>query len=178
MQELSLHVLDLLQNSAEAGANRVSLQILEDSQRDLLVIVVEDNGRGIQPEMLERVTDPFTTTRTTRKVGLGLALLKATAESCGGNLEISSQVGVGTRVLASFQLNHIDRPPLGDIAGTVMVFIAGRRDMVFSYRHCRDSRQYEFSSRGYEDLLGYPEFLLKMKETIEAGLKNLKTEVE
>ncbi|MBT9167494.1 MAG: Histidine protein kinase DivJ [Syntrophomonadaceae bacterium] len=177
MQELSLHVLDLLQNSAEAGANRVSLQISEDTRQNLLSIVVEDNGKGIQPEMLEKVSDPFSTTRTTRKVGLGLALLKATAESCGGKLAISSRVGVGTRVVASFRLDHIDRPPLGDIAGTVMVFITGRSEMIFSYHHCRDSRQYEFSSKGYEDLLAHPELLLKMKETIEVGLKNLKTEV-
>jgi len=177
MQELSLHVLDLLQNSAEAGANRVSLHILEDTRQNLLSIIVEDNGKGIPPELLEKVSDPFITTRTTRKVGLGLALLKATAESCGGKLEISSRLGVGTSVLASFQSDHIDRPPLGDIAGTVMVFIAGRREMVFSYHHCRDNRHYEFSSKGYEDLLGHPEFLLKIKETIEVGLKNLRMEV-
>ncbi|MBS3976329.1 MAG: ATP-binding protein [Syntrophomonadaceae bacterium] len=178
MQELSLHVLDLLQNSAEAGADQVSLQIIEDTQQNLLTIVVEDNGRGIQPELLNKIFDPFVTTRSTRKVGLGLALLKATAESCGGNVEISSQVGVGTRVLATFRSDHIDRPPLGDIAGTVMAHIAGRREMVFSYRHCRDGKQHVFSTRGYEHLLEYPEFLIMVKETIEAGLKNLKTEVD
>lgn len=173
MRELSLHVLDLLQNSAEAGADRVSLAITEDTRRNLLTIRVEDNGRGIREEMLEKVADPFTTTRASRKVGLGLALLKATTESCEGSLEISSRLAAGTKVTASFRLDHIDLPPLGDMAGTIMVFMAGRAEMAFSYRHCRDGKQYEFSSWVEERLREYPESLIKVKEIIEAGLKSL-----
>ncbi|HAP31948.1 MAG TPA: hypothetical protein DCQ14_02680 [Firmicutes bacterium] len=173
MHELSLHILDLLQNAAEAGANRVDLTVTADTRQHLLTICVEDNGKGISEEILEKVSDPFTTTRTSRKVGLGLALLKAAAESCGGSLKISSRVNVGTKVTASFRLDHIDLPPLGDIAGTVMVFMTGRCGMIFSYRHCRDDREYVFSSLGYERLWEHPEFLIKFKETIEAGLKSL-----
>lgn len=174
MHELSLHVLDLLQNSAEAGASRVSLTITEDTLQNLLTICVEDNGKGIREGMLEKIADPFTTTRTSRKVGLGLALLKATAESCGGSMEISSRLAVGTKVTASFRLNHLDLPPLGDMALTVIVFLTGREKMIFSYRHCRDDRQYEFSSGENERLWESPDFLNKAKEVIEAGLKNLK----
>jgi len=174
MHELSLHVLDLLQNSAEAGASRVSLVVTEDTPQNLFTICVEDNGKGIGEEMLEKIADPFITTRTSRKVGLGLALLKATAESCGGTLEISSRPAVGTKVSASFQLNHIDLPPLGNIAATIMVFLTGRSGMIFSYRHRRDGKEYEFSSREDERLSDHPVFLIKVKETIEAGIKSLK----
>ncbi len=174
MHELSLHILDLLQNSAEAGASRVSLVVTEDTPQNLLAIYVEDNGKGIAEEMLEKIADPFTTTRTSRKVGLGLALLKATAESCGGNLEISSQPAVGTKVSASFRLDHIDLPPLGNIAATIMVFLTGRSGMVFSYRHCRDGKEYEFSSQGDKRLSEHPEFLIKVRGIIEAGIKSLK----
>lgn len=173
MHELSLHILDLLQNAAEAGANQVELTVTADTRQNLLTICVADNGKGISEEMLEKVADPFVTTRTSRKVGLGLALLKAAAESCGGDLAISSRLGVGTKVTASFRLDHIDLPPLGDIAGTIMAFMAGRSGMIFSYRHCRNDREYVFSSKGYEQLWEHPEFLIKLKETIEAGLKSL-----
>ncbi len=125
MRELSLHILDILQNSVDAGATRVELSIVEDLAADLLTIEVRDNGRGIAPDKLPHVFDPFYTSRKTRHVGLGLPLLKAAAERCGGDAVIRSQVGVGTTLTATFQLSHIDRAPLGDMTGTLMSFILG-----------------------------------------------------
>ena len=125
MRELSLHILDILQNSVEAGATRVVLTIDEDLAADRLTITVEDNGRGIPPEKLPKLFDPFYTTRSTRHVGLGLPLLKAAAERCNGDVTLASEVGVGTTLTATFQHSHLDRAPLGDLTGTLLTFILG-----------------------------------------------------
>jgi anti-sigma regulatory factor (Ser/Thr protein kinase) len=125
MRELSLHILDILQNSVEAGATRVALTIDEDLAADRLTITVEDNGRGIPPDKLAKLFDPFYTTRSTRHVGLGLPLLKAAAERCNGDVTITSEVGVGATLTATFQHSHLDRAPLGDLTGTLLTFILG-----------------------------------------------------
>ncbi len=125
MRELSLHILDILQNSIAAGATVVDLIIEEDLADDRLTITIRDNGRGMDKAALARVTDPFYTTRTTRKVGLGIPLLQAAAERSNGNLTITSQPGVGTTVVATFQHSNIDRAPLGDVTSTLLAVILG-----------------------------------------------------
>jgi hypothetical protein len=122
---LSLHILDILQNSVEAGATRVALTIDEDLAANRLTITVGDNGRGIPPDKLSKLFDPFYTTRSTRHVGLGLPLLKAAAERCNGDVILASEVGVGTTLIATFQHSHLDRAPLGDLTGTLLTFILG-----------------------------------------------------
>ena len=112
MKELSLHLLDVAKNSVAAGAEHISITLDED-QDGWLTIAIADDGRGMEPEFLARVTDPFTTTRTTRKVGLGLPLLRLTAEQTGGSLDIQSTVGAGTTLAARFQRQHLDCPPPG-----------------------------------------------------------------
>ncbi len=125
MRELSLHILDILQNSVEAGATRVELSVVEDLAADRLTIEVRDNGRGIAPDKLPHVFDPFYTSRKTRHVGLGLPLLQAAAERCDGDATITSEIGVGTTLTATFQHSHLDRAPLGDMVGTLMSFVLG-----------------------------------------------------
>jgi len=125
MRELSLHILDILQNSVEAGATRVELTIDEDLAADRLTITIGDNGRGIPSEKLPNLFDPFYTTRSTRHVGLGLPLLKAAAERCNGDVTLASEVGVGATLTATFQHSHLDRAPLGDLTGTLLTFILG-----------------------------------------------------
>jgi hypothetical protein len=125
MRELSLHILDVLQNSLEAGATLVELAIEEDLAADQLVITVRDDGRGMDEATLAHVIDPFYTTRKTRQVGLGIPLFQAAAERSNGSLTITSQVGKGTVVRAIFQHSHIDRAPLGDMTGTLLAFILG-----------------------------------------------------
>ena len=135
MRELSLHILDILQNSVEAGATRVVLTIDEDLAADRLTITVEDNGRGIPREKLAELFDPFYTTRLTRHVGLGLPLLKAAAERCNGDVTLASEVGVGTTLTAAFQHSHLDRAPLGDLTGTLLTFILGGAcDLWYAHR--------------------------------------------
>ena len=109
MRELSLHLLDIVQNALEAGASRVQITVNEDARHNRLTITVEDNGRGMDAEMLARVADPFFTTRKTRHVGLGIPLFKAAAQRCAGDLIITSEPGQGTKVVAEMQRDHIDR---------------------------------------------------------------------
>lgn len=135
MHELALHVLDILQNTVEAGATRVSLTIDEDVPGDRLTITATDDGRGMDAATVARVTDPFYTTRTTRHVGLGLPLYKMAAEQAGGRLRIESQPGVGTTVEATFQLSHPDRQPLGDMAGTLLAFLLSGQAPELRYEH-------------------------------------------
>jgi Histidine kinase-, DNA gyrase B-, and HSP90-like ATPase len=153
MRELSLHILDVLQNSVEAGATLVHLAIEEDLASDLYVITVRDNGKGMDEATQARVFDPFYTTRKTRHVGLGLPLFKAAAERCNGDLTISSQVGVGTTLRATFQHSHLDRAPLGDITGTLMSFILGG-GCDLSYEHRMDGREFSFNTPAIKAELG------------------------
>ncbi|MDR1093080.1 MAG: ATP-binding protein, partial [Clostridiales bacterium] len=129
MRELSLHILDIVQNSIGAGAKTVRIGVAADTARDCLTIIIADDGKGMTKEFAENVTDPFTTTRTTRKVGMGLALFKAAAEDSGGSLKIESELGKGTTVTAVFGLSSIDRVPLGDLAGTMITLIRGAPDV-------------------------------------------------
>ena len=126
MRELSLHILDLLENALEAGASRVELAILEDLEEDELAIVVRDNGRGMDERTRDQAVDPFFTTRTTRHVGLGLPLLAAAAQRCDGDLVVGSAPGLGTEVRAAFRHSHLDRAPLGKMADTLLAFLLYR----------------------------------------------------
>ncbi len=133
MKELSLHILDIAMNSVKAGASLIEINLEETG--GVLTLLIADNGRGMEPDFLARVTDPFTTTRTTRKVGMGIPLLKLAAEQAGGAFSINSAPGAGTTVTASFQTGHLDNPPLGDIAATIVTLIQGSPEIDFVYSH-------------------------------------------
>jgi len=154
VRELSLHILDALENSVEAGATRIELLIEEDLQKDALTISIKDNGRGMTEEFSRQVLDPFVTTRTTRHVGLGLPLFAAAARRCNGDLRIQSALGVGTTVTAVFQHSHIDRAPLGDIASSLMAVILSERPVDIEYRHRVDGRTFELDTADVRRELG------------------------
>jgi hypothetical protein len=136
MRELSLHLLDIAENSVAAGARNITLRVSEDLAGDRMVLSVQDDGKGMDAETAARIVDPFVTTRTTRKVGLGLPLLKEAAELCGGYLRINSELGQGTLVEVAFQHNHIDRMPLGDLASTLITLLVSSPEIhwIFEYR--------------------------------------------
>lgn len=138
MRELSLHILDIMQNSIAAGASRIEVCVIADRRQNDLAIRVTDNGKGMTPEFAADVLDPFVTTRTTRRVGLGIPMLAAAAELCGGRLRIDSQPGEGTTVEASFKLDHIDRAPFGDIVGTIVNTIVSNPSVSFRYEQIVD----------------------------------------
>ena len=125
MNELSLYILDLTQNSVSAGATHVDIIIVIDEAEDRIRIILMDDGCGMAPEFLERVVSPFTTTRTTRKVGLGIPMIKELCEACEGSFEIESKVGQGTTLRLEFRKSHIDLPPMGNLADTMVTLVNG-----------------------------------------------------
>ena len=129
MRELALHILDIAENSISAGADRVMMLVEENLTEDRPTIRIEDNGKGMDSETLARITDPFVTSRTTRRVGLGIPFFKAAAEACEGSFNIQSSPGKGTRVEVLFKHSHIDRMPLGDIVSTLQTLIIGTPDI-------------------------------------------------
>jgi hypothetical protein len=146
MRDLSLHILDIIENSVNAGAKNISLLIDEDIGKNLLKVQIKDDGKGMGNKMLKNVTDPFTTTRTTRKVGLGLSLIKQAAEIAGGNLKINSKKGKGTDVIATFKYDHIDRKPLGDIMETLISAILMSPDVEYKFKHRKNNKVFEFDT--------------------------------
>jgi hypothetical protein len=174
MEDLALHVLDVAQNSLEAGASRIDIEVTEDLDTDRLVIEVRDNGRGMDPATASAATDPFYTSRATRKVGLGLAMLRQAAEAAGGGLGIVSTPGRGTEVTATFTHTHIDRAPIGDLETTVMVLVASHPEVDVIFTHRVGRRDYSLSSRDVMAALdGHPitspEGLALLREAIRRG---------
>lgn len=147
MRELADNIMDIAQNSISAGASLTEVHIRVSHQDDRITFVFKDDGCGMSEEMVQTVMEPFTTSRKTRKVGLGLPLLKQTAEMTGGEISITSAVGVGTEVTASFGLGHIDRPPMGDVAGAwfSLVVMNPETDFLFTYDY--DGQAFTFDTR-------------------------------
>jgi len=131
MEDISLHILDVAENSVAAGATAITISLVADKGKDLLTLDIEDNGRGIPAALIGQVLDPFYTTRTTRKIGFGLSLLSQSAREGGGDMSVTSTEGAGTRISAYFQYSHMDRKPLGNLADTFSVLIAGNPDIDF-----------------------------------------------
>jgi hypothetical protein len=154
MKELSLHILDIVENSTNAGATRVKISINEDKHGNNYAIDIEDNGKGMSEQELEKAVDPFYSSRTTRKIGLGLSLLKQAVEHCDGKFSIHSQVGTGTKVSAKFQLNHIDRQPLGDIAGVLIQLLCSFPNISFVYEHHTNEGTFVLDSEEINETLG------------------------
>jgi len=171
LRELALHILDIAENSFNAGATLVTIEVIEDTHADKLTIRVADNGHGMAAELAARVLDPFVTSRKTRRVGLGLPFLKQAAELCNGRLTIDSAQGKGTTVTASFQHSHIDRMPLGDLPGTILTLVVGYPHADFVYRHSVNDQTFEFDTRPIKAELGEvalsePEVIAFLKKQI------------
>ncbi|HBT47221.1 MAG TPA: ATP-binding protein [Peptococcaceae bacterium] len=178
MEELALHLLDLMENSLAAGACRLELKIREDIAANLMAIELVDDGRGMEEGEIKAALDPFFTTRTSRRVGLGLSLFRATARQCGGDLTLSSRPGAGTRVAVIMELNHVDRPPLGDMGATIAAALARELPLELYYRHERDGKVFEFSSTRLKEILGDIPFNLApvltwVRDFVNGGLQKL-----
>lgn len=147
MEDLSLHILDVVENSTAAGATLVEIIVYRNSSEDILKITVKDNGRGMDEEMTRKITDPFVTTRTTRRVGMGIPLLAQSAREAEGSLVLKSKIGEGTEVTATFRYSHIDRKPLGDMGATMVTLILGNPDVDFRYESHIDGSVTEIDTR-------------------------------
>jgi anti-sigma regulatory factor (Ser/Thr protein kinase) len=176
--ELSMHILDIVENSVTAGASQVSISVEENRQRNVIDITVQDNGRGMDKVMQGKATDPFVTTKERKKVGLGLPMFMEAAKRSGGELWIDSKPGKGTIVKATFGLNHVDRQPLGNIVETMVTLIVGHPDVEFQYKHIRDEKVFNWNTRKIQDHfwkvhLSQPELIGMVREEIGRGLENI-----
>jgi hypothetical protein len=178
MEDLSLHILDIVENSIRAGATEVLIRIIEDTEKNILSIEIEDNGSGMDKEELEKAADPFYTTKKGRRIGLGLSLLLQSAEECNGSLILRSDKGEGTYIKATFQYDHIDRKPLGDISKTLLTLIVGNPDMRLRYEHKKDGQGYIFDTLNIKEKfpdqpLNSPVLINFIKNDISEGLNKL-----
>ena len=153
MRELSLNILDIAQNSISAGATLTKIRVEENTSDKTLLVGVYDNGKGMTEEQVRNVQDPFFTTRTTRKVGMGIPLFKMAAEQTGGSFTITSQVGEGTNVEAIFKTDSIDFTPLGDVAATIATIVCMNEEKDFIYTRKIDGAEFEFSSADIKKIL-------------------------
>jgi anti-sigma regulatory factor (Ser/Thr protein kinase) len=180
MKDLSLHILDIAENSITAGGENIGITIIEDTRENLLSIEIRDDGKGMDDAMIKHATDPFHTTRTTRDVGLGIPLLAQSAQDCMGRVDIKTEKGKGTSITATFQHNHIDRKPLGDIAETVIVLIAGNPEIDFTYTHRRNDARYSMDTGEIKKQLEgvpitYPDVIKIIKDDISQWLNTTKS---
>lgn len=153
MKELSLHLLDIAQNSVRGEAKNIDIEVKEEKHLNDLIISINDDGIGIPKDMMESIMSPFTTSRTTRRVGLGISLFAATCESCEGDFRIESQVGKGTKVLAKMKYDHIDRPPLGDVASTLVGLFSSYPEIRFTYKHGYNKESFEVDTDQIKEIL-------------------------
>jgi len=154
MEDLSLHLLDVMENCVDAGAGRIEVTINEDPEADLLTLEIVDDGKGMDARTVEMATDPFFTTRTTRSVGLGLSLLSESASATGGNLVLESTPGSGTRLTVTFRPGHIDMKPVGDLRQTLVTLIVAHPVIDLCYRHSVAGEVFGFDTREIKDRLG------------------------
>ncbi|MBQ4266489.1 MAG: sensor histidine kinase [Clostridia bacterium] len=147
MRELADNILDIAQNSISAGASLVEIDIAVDHAANTVALRFADDGCGMSAEMAQAVCDPFTTTRKTRKVGLGLPLLKMTAQATGGDFAIESEIGRGTTVSVSFGLDHIDRPPMGDVPGALFTLVLMNPAIDFLFVCDYNGKNFTFDTR-------------------------------
>jgi anti-sigma regulatory factor (Ser/Thr protein kinase) len=177
LREISLHILDVAENGITAGSELIEIIIDENRIENLLTVIIKDYGKGMSSEMVRNATDPFVTTRITRRIGLGLSLWKEASKRCGGDFSIESEPAKGTIVTATFRYDHIDRAPIGDIAGTITLLIAGNPDIDFVYDHVIDGNRFTVDTRELRDSPGKsltdPALLFRLKKQIENELKKL-----
>jgi len=147
MEDLSLHILDIVENSVAARADKIEIRISEDKKKDLLSVEVIDNGIGMDRETVKKAFDPFYTSKKVRRFGLGLPLLSEAAKAANGHLSIKSKKGEGTKIKADFQYSHIDRQPLGDMGQTIITLVVGNPEIDLIYVHKKNSHEYRFDTR-------------------------------
>lgn len=179
MRELSLHIMDLAENGIAAKASCITIVVNEAVSENIISISIGDNGTGVSEEMLEKMLDPFVTSRTTRRVGMGLSLFKAAAERCDGQFNVESELGKGTTVLATFKYDHIDRVPLGDMATSIISIIAGYPEIDIDYTHMYDDRNFFFKTCEIREALGdvplnEPAVLQHLKSAINEELSGIR----
>jgi hypothetical protein len=167
--------MDIAENSIASGAQNIKVNVQENTVTDRLSMSIQDDGSGMDDDQVRSVSDPFVTSRTTRKVGLGIPLLKAAAESCNGDLTITSTRGKGTRILCHFQRSHIDRMPLGDLVSTILMLVISYPAVHWVFRYEFNDELFEFDDEFFKSELGNislsePQIITFLKDHLREGI--------
>jgi len=178
LEDLSLHILDIVENAISAKAKKIEILVIEEPTEDRLTIEIQDDGIGMDEEVSQKAVDPFFTTRSSRRVGLGLSFMAQAAQEAGGSLRIESTLGKGTKVMATFQYHHIDRKPLGSMVETMMTLLMGSPELDILYTHQKEGKSYVLSSSWLKNhfkdrSLIDPEVIQWMKTHLKEGLKQI-----
>lgn len=178
MEDLSLHILDIVENAISAKAKRIDILVIEEPKEDRFVIEIKDDGIGMDEEVRQKAADPFFTTRSSRKVGLGLSMMAQAAQEARGRLLIESKLGEGTKVTATFQYHHIDRKPLGNIVETITTLLLGNAELDISYTHQKEGKSYVLKGlmlkERYKDRsLTNPEVIQWLRRHLKEGLAEI-----
>ena len=178
MEDLSLHILDIVENAISAKAKRIDILVIEEPKEDRFVIEIKDDGIGMEEEVSRKAIDPFFTTRTSRRVGLGLSLMSQAAQEAGGRLRIESELGKGTKVTATLQYHHIDRKPLGSMLETMTTLLLGNSELDISYTHQKEGKSYVLKSKVLKERfkdrsLTDPEVIQYLKKHLKEGLAQI-----
>lgn len=179
MKTIADHILDITENSISAGASRVEIKVYQSNKENYYQLIFIDNGKGMDKETVNRVIDPFYTSRTTRKVGMGIPLFKQNAEITGGSFVIQSKLGEGTLVQANFVLDSIDLIPQGDIADAIVFLSATTPKVEFEFEYTTDKANYVFDTIEVKKVLGgvpmsNPEIRQYLKEMIDENINEIK----
>jgi hypothetical protein len=179
MLELAAHILDIAENSVRAGARLVEIIINEDDAKNFLSIEINDDGSGMTKEEIKKSFDPFYTTKKVRRIGLGIPLLADAAKRAGGKLYLKSTKGEGTKLKATFQMDHLDRQPMGNILTTVITLIAGNSFVDFIYKHMHNDRRFSLDTREIRNEIGdlpinHSEILRYIRDIINEGLSEIR----
>ncbi len=183
MKEIALHLLDIAENSISAGATLVQINVCIDTTADNLVASVRDNGRGMSEELKNEVSNPFVTSRTTRKVGLGIPFFKSSAMMCDGDFKLESELGYGTYIEATYGLSHIDRPPLGNMAETMLSLVVCNPTVDFMYTYEVDGQSFVFDTREIRGVLGSdvplstPEVMAWLSSCLDEGIEEINQQI-
>lgn len=178
MKTLSLHIMDITENSIRAKASLIKIEVESSEKKNRILIRITDNGCGMNEEQVKGVMDPFFTSRTSRKVGLGIPLFKQNAEMSGGEFKINSTLGKGTVTEATFQYNHLDRPTMGDLAETIVLLACGNSAIDFEFYYSSDKGEYEFKTEEVKTFFGeidisMPDVVIALQELVECNLQEL-----
>lgn len=178
MEDLSLHILDIVENSIRAKASEVTIEITISTRDRVLEVAIRDNGKGMDDEQARACQDPFFTTKMDKKIGLGISLFRQSSLEAGGSFSLTSSPGKGTRVSATFQLDHIDRRPLGDIGKTLYLLIASYPQVDFLFTYRKDGDSFELNTPEIKDDLGdipisSPDVLKTLRTMIETGIESI-----
>lgn len=181
MEDLAQHILDIAVNSLEAGASGIEISVREDTAQNLMEFMIQDDGRGIKDDELQKVLDPFYTTKKQKRIGLGVPLLNEAVQRCGGTLEIRALPRRGTIVRAAFPHDHLDRPPLGDIAGTLITLVAGHDALYLKYTYQYNGKAFSFNTKEFRAHLGSvslqtPEVLVFLESYLNNNISDLRRE--